>query len=82
MESKINIALTELEVNERNKELVPNATLKGHTNAVDQIAFSPTDSSKLASGSHDHTVKLWDLNKMKEIRSVEPHRFVFPGDFN
>jgi WD40 repeat protein len=36
-------------------------TLKGHTNWVNSVAFSP-DSKILASGSKDHTVKIWKLD--------------------
>ena len=36
-------------------------TLSGHSDDVHAIAFSP-DGSVLASGSHDHTIKLWNLD--------------------
>jgi WD40 repeat protein len=36
------------------------ATLKGHTNGVIGVTFSP-DGKTLASGSGDHTIKLWDI---------------------
>ena len=36
-------------------------TLEGHTEFVNSVAFSP-DGSKLASGSSDGTVVLWDVS--------------------
>ncbi|KAL0943900.1 ribosome biogenesis protein ytm-1 [Colletotrichum truncatum] len=41
-------------------------TLRGHTNMVSALAPSPDNEYSLASGSHDGTVKIWDL------RSVRP----------
>jgi len=74
MKKQEDLVETELQIHERNKELVPEHKLKGHVNSVECIQFNPNDHSKLVSGSHDHTMKIWDLNKMKEIRSVKPHR--------
>eukprot|EP00826_Nyctotherus_ovalis_P042552 TRINITY_DN4390_c0_g2_i14.p4 TRINITY_DN4390_c0_g2~~TRINITY_DN4390_c0_g2_i14.p4 ORF type:complete len:136 (-),score=38.55 TRINITY_DN4390_c0_g2_i14:192-599(-) len=34
--------------------------LPGHTSMVNCVAWSPTDSSLLVSGSDDYTVKVWD----------------------
>src|SRR5438128_3825703 len=44
------------------------ATLKGHTEALYAVAFSP-DGKLIATGSFDKTIKLWDLSG-KEIRTL------------
>ncbi len=43
--------------------------LKGHTDAITAIAFSP-DGSLLASASRDKTVKLWNLKTGEVTRSI------------
>ena len=45
-------------------------TLKGHTNSILSLAYSP-DGKRLASGSADHTIKLWDVEKGILLRSFE-----------
>jgi WD40 repeat protein len=44
--------------------------LKGHTDKIDTVAFSP-DGKRLASGSQDNTVKLWDVATGKKIKSLK-----------
>ena len=39
-------------------------TLNGHRGSVYSVAFSP-DGEQIASGSLDHTVKVWDLTSGK-----------------
>src|SRR4051812_30926900 len=49
------------------------ATLKGHTDAVVAVAFSP-DSKTLASASYDGTLKLWDMSTGKERATLGKYR--------
>jgi len=41
----------------------PVRTLEGHTDYVLSVAFSPAE-KLLASGSGDHTIKLWDISDL------------------
>ncbi|BAY29832.1 protein kinase [Nostoc carneum NIES-2107] len=47
-------------------------TLTGHSNWVTSVAISP-DGKTLASGSHDKTIKLWNLATGKLIRTLTGH---------
>ncbi|MGO9172794.1 MAG: caspase family protein [Rhodomicrobium sp.] len=49
------------------------ALLKGHTNVVDGLAFSP-NSLYLISGSADKTAIIWDVAARKAVRRLEGHR--------
>ena len=42
-------------------------SFKGHTSDVGSVAFSP-DGKRALSGSHDKSVRLWDLETGKELR--------------
>ncbi len=53
--------------------LEPRQRLKGHTNALSALAFTP-DSKTLASGAQDDTViRLWDVGAARELRRLEGH---------
>ena len=53
-------------------ELEDIGLLKGHTKAVYGLAFSP-DSKRLASASHDMTVRIWDVNAQTELHTMTGH---------
>ncbi|KAJ5899031.1 hypothetical protein N7495_003775 [Penicillium taxi] len=48
-------------------------TLEGHSDSVLSIAWSP-DGTRLASGSMDDTVRIWDLATGQSVSTLEGHR--------
>jgi WD40 repeat protein len=49
------------------------ALLKGHTNVVNSLAFSP-DGTQLISGSDDHTAITWGIESRKLVHQLKGHR--------
>ena len=47
-------------------------TLEGHSGPVTSVAFSH-DSARLASASHDSTVKIWDAHSGACLQTIEDH---------
>ncbi|KAK3364018.1 hypothetical protein B0T25DRAFT_587633 [Lasiosphaeria hispida] len=47
-------------------------TFEGHNGLVQSVAFSP-DGSRIASGSHDRTIRIWDARSGKEVQKLEGH---------
>ena len=47
-------------------------TLRGHASDVNSVAFSP-QGDKLASGSDDKTIKIWNVNSKEEILTLKGH---------
>ena len=45
-------------------------TLRGHTDVINSIAFSP-DGRLLASVNHDRTIKLWNVHNQKNIATLQ-----------
>src|SRR5262245_19381173 len=58
------------------------ATLHGHKSYVSALALSP-DGKALASGSHDHTLKLWDPARDWLRGTLRGHAgYVYAAAFN
>ena len=47
-------------------------TLKGHSNAVMSVSFSP-DGKRIVSGSVDKTLKVWDAQTGQEMLTLKGH---------
>lgn len=47
-------------------------SLKGHTGFVFAVAFAP-DGQTLASGSEDHTIRIWDVQTGQSLRTLTEH---------
>jgi WD40 repeat protein len=45
-------------------------TLKGHTGPVTSVSFSP-DGNRIASGSRDNTIRLWDASTGEELHTLK-----------
>jgi len=48
---------------------------QGISAGVNSVTFSP-NGNLLASGSDDHTIKIWDMQKMREIQTLTGHKSV------
>lgn len=56
------------------QEIEAAVVLKGHTNSIECCAFNPIKDENLITGSHDHTLKTWDVSKGTCISTVEAHK--------
>ena len=58
--------------NENEKNVIQTIIQKGHMQPVSAVAFHPTG-NYFASGSMDHTIKVWDVHSGKQILSINIH---------
>jgi WD40 repeat protein len=49
------------------------AVLRGHTDAVDAIAFTP-DGKRVVTGSFDHTARVWEVATARPLLTLRGHR--------
>jgi len=59
--------------NETVLEINPVSVNRDHSNSVDALAANPVDRSVYVSGSHDHTIKLWDANSHRCLNTLQGH---------
>ncbi|HEY9646706.1 MAG TPA: WD40 repeat domain-containing serine/threonine-protein kinase, partial [Chroococcidiopsis sp.] len=50
------------------------AVLRGHTQAVQTVAFPPDGSTVLVSGGRDRTIQVWDVTERRSIRALTGHQ--------
>lgn len=55
-----------------NPEKIETVVQMGHSKSIFQVVYSP-DSKLIASGSDDHTIKIWNANTGRLIRTVKKH---------
>lgn len=44
-----------------------------HSNSVDALTANPVGRSTYASGSHDNTIKVWDANSHRCVKTLNGH---------
>lgn len=54
----------------QNLEVKSRGLFVGHGNSVDAAKFHPTDPARFASGSHDHSIWLWDVSKEQPVSKI------------
>ena len=45
-----------------------------HQNSVDCIAANPANPNEFATGSHDKSIKIWDVNTFKSTKTLLGHQ--------
>jgi WD40 repeat protein len=60
--------------NEVNVEIKSAHVYEEHTNSLEVVKFSPTEANIFATGSHDKTIKIWDVEKSQAIQTISGHQ--------
>lgn len=55
------------------EEINPASENREHSNSVDALTANPINRAQYASGSHDHTIKIWDANNHRCISTIRGH---------
>lgn len=45
--------------------------IREHTNSIDSVAVNPVNENEFITGSHDHTIMIWDAVKMKMVKHLK-----------
>lgn len=54
-------------------EVAPVSENREHQNSVDSLSANPVNRAQYVSGSHDHTIKLWDANSHRCLKTLTGH---------
>jgi len=57
--------------NEETGRISKDCTFRGHTGAVDQLSWHPTNPDILTTVSDDRSVRVWDAKKSREIANIQ-----------
>lgn len=53
--------------------MFPTKSIKEHENSIDALCVHPTSEKEFATGSHDHTIKVWDAPAVKCRSTFKGH---------
>ena len=59
------------------EQIEPISTLKEHTNSIDAIKINPASKKTFVTGSHDKTIKIWDLSTCKCLTTSQADRYFY-----
>ena len=59
--------------NTHNHELKSLHKFKDHAGSVETVRFCPHNQNKFYSGSHDHTIKQWDVSTLQCLKTLNVH---------